>query len=80
MNVKDIVIEKLKAIGADGLCNIDCGCPIDDLMFCDYGWMSTCKLSIHDCVPAKKLLATTPGLQRFSLNNDDYVYVPMELK
>lgn len=46
MNVKEIIIEKLKEIGADGLCDEDCGCSIDDLFPC-----YTCNLS--NCVPAK---------------------------
>lgn len=46
MNCKEIIIEKLKALGADGLCGDDCGCGIDNLFPCD-----SCCL---DCVPAKK--------------------------
>ena len=46
MNCKDIIIEKLKAMGADGLCTDGCGCGIDDLGTCGYSCMT--------CVPAKK--------------------------
>jgi hypothetical protein len=46
MNCKDIIIEKLKAIGADGLCTDGCGCGIDDLAPCESYYL--------DCVPAKK--------------------------
>jgi hypothetical protein len=49
MTVKDIIIEKIKQIGADGLCNIesDCGCGLDDLMPCNDQF-------IYDCEPAIK--------------------------
>jgi hypothetical protein len=37
MTVREIVIEKLKALGAEGLCNddLECGCEIEDLCPCD---------------------------------------------
>ena len=36
MNVKEIILEKIKVAGADGLCNSDgeCGCGDDDLFPC----------------------------------------------
>jgi len=34
MDVKDIIIEKLKVLGADGLAMSECGCSIDDLAPC----------------------------------------------
>jgi hypothetical protein len=34
MTIKEIIVEKLKAIGADGLCNCDCGCTLDNLFPC----------------------------------------------
>ena len=43
--VKSIVIEKLKEIGADGLCNEDCGCRLSNLI--------PCGSMIENCVPAK---------------------------
>lgn len=54
MNCKDIIIEKLKALGADGLYRDlgsnsgedNCGCGIDDLI--------TCGGDCSDCMPAKK--------------------------
>jgi len=48
MKVKEIIIEKLKQLGADGLVNseAECGCDIDDLCPCD----SYCL----DCEPAIK--------------------------
>lgn len=44
--VKQILLDHLKAIGADGLCGEDCGCGIDDLApFNELCW--------KDCVPAR---------------------------
>lgn len=45
MTVKEIIIEKLKSMGADGLCCEDCGCGLDDLEPC------SC-INIDMCVPA----------------------------
>ena len=47
MNCKDIIIEKLKALGADGLATEGCGCGIDALAPCESYYL--------DCVPAKKV-------------------------
>ena len=48
MTCKDIIIAKLKELGADGLCCEDCGCGIDDLFPCGEDCL--------DCVPAKRRL------------------------
>lgn len=50
-NCKEIIIEKLKELGADGLCGEDCGCGLDDLFPCD-----NCQTAL-DCVPAKTIRA-----------------------
>jgi len=34
MNIQEIVLEKIKATGADGLCGDDCGCGGEDLFWC----------------------------------------------
>lgn len=49
MTVREIVIEKLKAMGAAGLCNPDeeCGCGLDDFLPC--GEMNM------ECEPARKI-------------------------
>jgi len=53
MNVKEILIEYLKANGFDGLCNDEeCGCWIDDddefaFMLCDG--------PVDSCVPGRKI-------------------------
>jgi hypothetical protein len=51
MDVGTILMEKLQALGADGLCHLDaegCGCGLDDFMPCRSPW--------PDCVPAKKTI------------------------
>lgn len=45
MNVKEIIIEHLKKINADGLCTENCGCGIDDLF--------PCREDFSNCIPAK---------------------------
>ena len=47
MDCKEMIIEKLKALGADGLCTHMCGCGIDDL--------SPCENNFSMCRPAKKV-------------------------
>lgn len=50
MNVRQIVIEHLKKIGADGLCADECGCGIDDLFPCGNPDIDECKpAKRHDC-------------------------------
>lgn len=48
MDVEELLKQKLKEIGADGLCNeyYFCGCSIDDIGQCEH--------PINDCVAAKK--------------------------
>ena len=46
--VKEIIIAALKEMGADGLCEGECGCGLDDLMPCFDGSCSV-------CVPAKEV-------------------------
>lgn len=50
MNVREIVIAHLKAIGADGLCAHECGCGLDDFMPCDE------LACLEECKPAKRYL------------------------
>lgn len=44
MRVLELVAQNLRQLGADGLCNDECGCGLDDL--------APCKDWIGDCVPA----------------------------
>lgn len=74
MTIKDIIIEALKKMGADGLCNRDvrCGCSKDDLP-CEFD------CDIWDCEPARRKIATAEDIDEES----DYeigaeIYVLME--
>ena len=44
MKVLEMIAIQLRQLGADGLCNDECGCGLDDLAPCN-DW-------IGDCVPA----------------------------
>lgn len=50
---KQLLIDALRSMGADGLCNhLPCGCSIDDLApccCCIDGWMN-----LDDCVAARR--------------------------
>jgi len=71
MNVKDIVIEKLKEIGADGLCTeYNCSCDFDDFMNCG-------AYDIVDCMAAKKRLATQDEIEEFGLDAGAEIYAPI---
>jgi hypothetical protein len=45
MNVKELIIAQLKAMGADGLVcpDEDCGCGIDDFAPCDCPSLTECE-------------------------------------
>lgn len=73
MNVQGILIEKLKALGADGLCRESCGCGIDELIACCDGYMG-------DCVPALKTVATEGHAEYYSCEIGDEIYIPLEGK
>lgn len=47
---REILKDRIVAIGADGLCNPteECGCDFDDLAPCDC-------LNLDECVPARKI-------------------------
>lgn len=47
MNVKQIVEQWLRANNFDGLCTIDCGCEVNDLM--------PCREYAHDCQAGYKV-------------------------
>lgn len=70
MDVKDIIIEKLKALGADGLGCDECGCGLEDIAPC------SCD-SVLSCEPAiKKLAVTAEEKAEF----DDYYFVVAEIE
>lgn len=56
MNVREIVVEHLKAGGFDGLAAEDCGCSIDDIMPCCSG-----DRDISECRPARKVVCKDTG-------------------
>jgi len=79
MNVKDIVIEHLKAVGADGLCNQECGCGLHDFMPCSgtYGGPAP------ECEPA--MFRSCAGCMErgecdLEGNTHSGCYKPMEVK
>jgi len=69
ITVKSILIERLKQLGADGLCCDDCGCGLDDLGVCERG-------AQLDCVPARHVKTTPESHARYAEYPDGY-YVPL---
>ena len=62
-SLSEVIVNYLKEIGADGLCNpeAECACDIDDLAPCDC-------IDLQDCVPArKKTCANCPERDNCSL-------------
>jgi hypothetical protein len=58
MTAYELIIEKGKEIGADGLCDPEqtCGCGFDDFAPCCDGVTPTCELAKHrDCVGCDRL-------------------------
>lgn len=47
MTVKEIVLEKLNELGADGLCNDYAGC------YCTIKNLAICGVMFHDCLKCK---------------------------
>ena len=85
MNVREIVLEKIAAVGADGLCNEDCGCSKDDICFYDG--------IPEDCVLARAVLKKEhchpENCEQCNISCDAYgeacitdekMYIPLELK
>lgn len=70
--VKPILIDALKQLGADGLCNndVECGCGLDDLVPC-------CE-DCTGCEPARQVTAEQARELGYWLHpDDDHIYVPM---
>lgn len=70
MTVKDIIMAKLKEIGADGLCNRDmsCGCEIEDI--------PPCECPLMECEPANRKIATIEDIteeSEFEVGDEIYV-------
>lgn len=74
-NMKQVITEYLKAVGADGLCNtdLDCGCHIDG--------MCLCESNPSDCVPAKSHIVNNQDKEKGyfeSSEEGDTVYIAMK--
>ena len=79
MIVYDIVLEKLEAVGADGLCNINCGCGIDDLMPCDSAPVDCLVAKKVSCAEYRKHMAWTCDLkcEECDMLNGDTYFIPL---
>ena len=73
MNVRDLVVAKLKEMGAAGLCTDGCGCGLDDLMPC---CISEDTLG---CEPARIASEEEADAYRCS-DFPDIIYIPLEEK
>lgn len=69
ITVESILIERLKQLGADGLCYDDCGCGLDDLGVCDTGAQLR-------CVPARHV-KTSPESHEMCSEFPGGYYVPL---
>ena len=71
---KQLLIEGLKAMAADGLCypGVGCGCMLDDLVPGGYGC-----LNLEHCVAAK-YFGTKEGDPALIEENEGGYFVPME--
>jgi len=69
--VEGMMARKLRAMGADGLCNTQecCGCSLTELFLCSSG--------PNECVPAIKTIATESG---DCYDIGDEIYVPMNME
>ena len=87
MNVKDIILEKIAAAGADGLLNGDgeCGCSGDDLFCCGNSMDG-----FLDCELAKAILKKNQCKQcarqwdcdgyELACRTNEILYIPLETK
>jgi hypothetical protein len=79
MNIVKIIKQYLKKNGYDGLCNMDCGCGINELNVCS-------EINI-DCIPAYKTKANCLKCKRkcslagsYEMVNNGYCYRPKKQK
>ena len=67
MTVEQIVSDWLREHGYDGLCNLDCGCTLDDLV--------PCRCINEECQAAYKTTAFTPEEREEWGDDCDYMMV-----
>ena len=75
MEAIEILCNALKEMGADGLCNFECGCELDDL--------APCGGEINGCVAAKKVSrdeASKLGVMGDEMDEweSEYYFVPLK--
>jgi hypothetical protein len=70
MTVKEIIKEKLTELGADGLCNEECGCSIHALV--------PCFDDFSGCVPAMATVATAENADEYDCDVGDQIFIPQE--
>lgn len=79
LSVRQIVAERLREIGADGLCRDDygCSCCIEDLAPCSI-WQE----NAFGCLAAKSRSMTEDEHEYWGVYADDapVIYVPMEVE
>jgi hypothetical protein len=69
MNVLDILQEKLKEIGSDGLVTDGCGCGLDAL--------APCGAIQPRCHPGKRIVASGREACDFDVEIGETIYVPL---
>jgi len=73
-SVGEIIISKLKEIGADGLCTDGCGCSLDDLAPCGACIIGNDGIP-EDCVPALRVIAKESGE---CYDAGDEIFIPLD--
>jgi hypothetical protein len=63
MTTREILAAWLKAHDYDGLCGMDCGCVLEDLMPCEPGWEA-----VPECEPGYKV--PCPGPEKCEMGGD----------
>lgn len=70
MTIKQIVEERLRADGFDGLCRADCGCKLDDLMPCHEPGTDCVAGHFMGCTLDGEIIVLPGGVDR--LSNDKH--------
>lgn len=67
--VRDIIIDHLTSVGADGLAGEECGCGLDDL--------APCQGCCLDCEPARRATATSAEAIAYGCEPGDEIYLAL---